>query len=53
MESSHISALSAKHATIDARIRTELCRPAPDSLLVAQLKKRKLRLKQEIAQSSG
>lgn len=51
MDSSHISALNAKHAGLDARIRSETARPAPDSLLIAALKKQKLMLKQEIAQA--
>jgi len=51
MDSTHISALNAKHAGLDARIRSETARPAPDSLLIATLKKQKLLLKQEIAQA--
>jgi len=46
MENSHISALSAKHAGIDAQIRAEASRPQPDAMLVASLKKQKLRLKE-------
>ncbi len=53
METTHISALNAKHAGLDARIRTESARPSPDSLLVATLKKRKLAIKQEIALLHG
>ena len=53
MDSTHISALNAKHAGLEARIRNESSRPSPDSLLVAALKKQKLQLKQEIAQSTG
>lgn len=53
MDSTHISALNAKHAGLEARIRSETARPVPDSLLVAALKKQKLQIKQEIAQSSG
>jgi hypothetical protein len=53
MDSTHISALHAKHAGLEARIRSETARPAPDSLLIAMLKKRKLRLKQEIAQTGS
>jgi hypothetical protein len=53
MESTHISALSAKHAGLEARIRNENARPAPDSMLLATLKKQKLLLKQEIAQAGG
>ncbi|WP_443970240.1 YdcH family protein [Sphingobium sp. CR28] len=53
METTHISALNAKHAGLDARIRIESARPFPDSLLVATLKKRKLAIKQEIALLHG
>ncbi|EQB17069.1 MULTISPECIES: YdcH family protein [Sphingobium] len=49
MENSHISALSAKHAGLDARIKAETSRPMPDTTLVASLKKQKLRLKEEMA----
>jgi len=53
MEATHISALQAKHAGLDARIRNEAARPVPDSLLVATLKKQKLRIKQALAQTGG
>ena len=46
MENSHISALHAKHDAIKAKIRLELSRPMPDALRLAELKKRKLRLKE-------
>lgn len=49
MENSHISALSAKHAGLDARIKAETSRPMPDAILVASLKKQKLRLKEEMS----
>ncbi|MET0249666.1 MAG: YdcH family protein [Sphingobium sp.] len=49
MDNSHISALSAKHAGIDARLKAESNRPLPDTVLVASLKKQKLRLKEEMA----
>ena len=52
MDTTHISALNAKHAGLEARIRSETARPAPDSLLLAALKKRKLQLKQAIAQTA-
>lgn len=48
MENSHISALHAKHDAIKAKIRHELSRPLPDALRLADLKKRKLRLKEEL-----
>lgn len=50
MDSTHISALHAKHAGLEARIRNEAARPAPDSILVANLKKQKLQIKQTLAQ---
>jgi hypothetical protein len=49
MEASHISALQAKHAGLDARIKAEVSRPMPDAVLVATLKKQKLRLKEEMS----
>ena len=50
MQSSHQSALENKHAALDQRLEQEKHRPAPDTMMIAELKKRKLRLKQEIAQ---
>ncbi|MDZ7894444.1 MAG: YdcH family protein [Sphingobium sp.] len=48
MDNGHHSALIAKHAGIDARIKAENSRPFPDTTLVASLKKQKLRIKEEI-----
>lgn len=48
MDSRHISALEAKHAGLDARISTELKRPSPDTAILAVLKKRKLKIKEEL-----
>lgn len=48
MESTHIAALEAKHAGLDARIAEEIRRPMPDTVVLAALKKQKLRLKEEI-----
>ncbi len=50
MESSHISALETKHAGLEAKIREEMNRPMPDETRVQDLKKRKLRIKEELAQ---
>jgi len=50
MDSTHISALHAKHAGLEARLRNETARPAPDAMLVASLKKQKLQIKQTLAQ---
>lgn len=49
MESSHVAALQSKHAGIEAKIRAELNRPAPDDAMLRELKKRKLRIKEEIS----
>lgn len=48
MENSHVSALQAKHAGLEARIQSEKSRPLPDAALLAQLKKQKLRIKEEL-----
>ncbi|MDE0879847.1 MAG: DUF465 domain-containing protein [Sphingomonas bacterium] len=50
MQTTHQIALETKHATLDKRIVEETHRPHPDALRVAQLKKQKLKLKEEIAQ---
>ena len=53
MENAHSSALLAKHAGIDARLAEEARRPLPDSRLIAELKKQKLRIKEAIASLRG
>jgi hypothetical protein len=49
MESSHVAALQAKHNGLEQRLRDEMGRPAPNEALISQLKKLKLKLKEEIA----
>lgn len=49
MQNAHLSALEAKHATLDRRISTEAQRPMPDQIAMADMKRQKLRLKEEIA----
>lgn len=44
----HHSALQAKHASLDQRLAEETHRPLPDSKLIAELKKQKLKLKEEM-----
>lgn len=44
----HILELSDKHRKIDADLHEELLRPYPDDFRVVELKKRKLRIKEEI-----
>ena len=49
MASSHVTALQSKHAGLEARLHEEMNRPVPDAATVQDLKKQKLRLKEEIA----
>ena len=49
MQSAHLTALEAKHATLGRQIAVETQRPSPDQSLLSSLKKRKLLVKQEIA----
>lgn len=48
MENAHIAALETKHAGLEARIEAEHRRPHLDDQRIAELKKAKLRLKDEI-----
>lgn len=48
MENSHVSALHTKHEGIERRLHEELSRPMPDDVVIQDLKKRKLRIKEEI-----
>ncbi|WP_082356020.1 YdcH family protein [Novosphingobium sp. AAP83] len=49
MESTHISALQTKHAGLERQIHAEMNRPLPDETLVAQLKRKKLKIKEELS----
>lgn len=49
MHNAHFTALTAKHAVLDQRIAAESQRPRPDDILLADLKKQKLRVKEEMA----
>lgn len=46
--STHVSALQTKHAGLDARLRDEMSRPAPDAATIQSLKRQKLRIKEEL-----
>ena len=46
---SHVNALQTKHAGLDAQLRDEMARPAPDAAMIQSIKKQKLKLKEEIA----
>lgn len=45
----HVSALQTKHAGLEARLRDEMNRPAPDAVTIQALKKQKLQIKQELS----
>lgn len=49
MDTSHVSALQTKHAGIERQLHEELVRPMPDAATIQTLKKRKLRLKEELS----
>ena len=49
METSHVSALQIKHTGLERKIEEELSRPLPDLATLQLLKKRKLRIKEELA----
>ncbi|CAH0498635.1 YdcH family protein [Novosphingobium sp. CECT 9465] len=49
MESTHISALQMKHAGLERQIQSEMTRPLPDETLVATLKRKKLKIKEELS----
>jgi hypothetical protein len=44
----HIQQLLEKHANLDHAIEEETQRPHPDNILINELKKQKLRIKDEI-----
>lgn len=48
---SHTQALEVKHASLDERLRQERSRPAPDDATIKQLKREKLRIKEQIVQA--
>ena len=48
MEQSHFSALQLKHAGLERRIDEEQSRPMPDYAAIQTLKRRKLRIKEEL-----
>ena len=49
MESSHATALQAKHEGLDRRLREELSRPVPDTATIQHLKRQKLKIKEALA----
>jgi hypothetical protein len=45
----HIVTLHARHAGLEAAVKTEVARPLPDEQRLSELKRQKLRLKDMIA----
>ena len=45
-----IAALKVKHSELENALETEVGRPQPDHGLISNLKKQKLRIKDELAQ---
>lgn len=48
MDTSHVSSLQLKHAGLERQIEEELSRPMPDTAMLQELKKRKLRIKEQL-----
>lgn len=48
---SHRETLKQRHANIDSQIAEEQSRPTPDATVLHELKKKKLRIKDEIQRS--
>lgn len=44
----HLEELAEKHRALDRKIEEELARPTSDDLMIAELKREKLRLKDEM-----
>lgn len=44
----HVATLASRHDEIDHEINTEEHRPHPDTILIQDLKRKKLRLKEEL-----
>jgi hypothetical protein len=48
-----IESLKGKHASLDATLQSEVTRPLPDDNLIHDLKRQKLRIKDEIVRLSA
>jgi hypothetical protein len=49
----HIQSLKSKHAALEAEIEEESQRPRPDEIRLHELKREKLRIKDEIYRHNG
>jgi len=48
--SAHLEQLQNKHAQLETKIQHELKHPIPDTLRLSQMKKEKLRIKEQMRQ---
>ncbi|OYU15247.1 MAG: hypothetical protein CFE37_06685 [Alphaproteobacteria bacterium PA4] len=53
MANAHLATLNAKHAALEASVAAETRRPLPDQVVLARLKREKLRLKEEMSRSAA
>lgn len=49
----HLAALAQRHEALDKEIAQEMMRPAQDELKLAEMKRKKLQLKDEMAKLQG
>jgi len=52
-ETADLPALEARHAALEQEIHDEEARPLPDQAHLTELKREKLKIKEEIATASG
>lgn len=52
-DQSSVDALKSQHAELEAKIVDEHNRPLPDDAVIQDLKRQKLRIKDELAQLGG
>lgn len=52
MPNAHVETLNARHARLDAKLAEERNRPLPDAARLTQIKREKLRLKEELVRGS-
>lgn len=50
MQNAHLENLSLKHRALEKKIEEEMARPQSDTLKVAEMKRKKLQLKDRITQ---
>ena len=48
MNSNHMEGMKQKHAMLEMEIQKEMARPEPDNMKVAEMKKQKLKLKEDM-----